>query len=301
MTIHRPGSAEPLSIRFARTDAFRGNVWFRDPRALSPHPSLVLRGPAADQRLVARGGFVIRHEYWISQENGCRFVDATGDENGIHRTGDVVAGAMTTSKLLLPVEVLMPEVRVLDVSVKFTDKAVYGERTLNVFTVSFTGEKGVAADVRTYQSQRLVAKARIEAQSGVVAAHTEIRERNVNREQYERVREFFASLQIDSEAYFDRGGLRNYTYPLSFLASLPSGAIVKHLQGDGGMLNSLRLDFRDMPRIPIVGKGGPTVKVEQPRRRKTFNRIFTEIVNDLVTYCRGSAIVNPVASFAETV
>jgi len=298
MKTHYAGPVKPFDIHMARVDAFGDTISFRDPRGLSLRPSLLPRRGAAGLVLEARGGFVIRHEYWITQQSGRRFVDATEDDNDIHRTGNIVAGAMTSSKLLIPFEILMPALRIVDMKIKFTDKAVYGERTLNIYAVRFCREDTLEIDVHTYQSQRMAAKARLAAEvGGAEEPIVHVKKRKVNSEQYARVCEFLASLNVDSEAYFDRKPFRNYTYPLSFLASLPSGAIVRGLGGGGGMLNSLRLEFRDMPRIPIVGKEGPTVKIEQPRQRKTFNRIFTEIVNDLITHCRGSAIVNPVASF----
>ena len=65
--------------------------------------------------------------------------------------------------------------------------------------------------------------------------------------------------------------------------------------GDGGMINMLRMDFGDVKMIPITDEKGPEIKLE--RERTSFDKIITEVVNGLVTYYRGLAIVNPVAKF----
>jgi hypothetical protein len=49
--------------------------------------------------------------------------------------------------------------------------------------------------------------------------------------------------------------------------------------------------------IPITDEKGPEIKLERARERTSFNKIITEVVNGLVTYYRGLAIVNPVAKF----
>ena len=90
-----------------------------------------------------------------------------------------------------------------------------------------------------------------------------------------RVRSFFHSLQIDSRAYLDLAGQPNYFYPQAYIASLPSGAMVRSLAGEGGVLNSLRLDFDPSRRIPI-GKD-PQVKVEPGRLKTTFRKVMTSI------------------------
>jgi hypothetical protein len=69
------------------------------------------------------------------------------------------------------------------------------------------------------------------------------------------------------------------------------------MEGDGGMINMLRMDFGDVKMIPITDEKGPEIKLERARERTTFNKIITEVVNGLVTYYRGLAIVNPVAKF----
>ncbi len=59
----------------------------------------------------------------------------------------------------------------------------------------------------------------------------------------------------------------------------------------------LKMDFGNVKMIPITDDKGPEVKLEKTRERTSFNRIITEIVNGVVTYYRGLAIVNPVAKF----
>ena len=61
----------------------------------------------------------------------------------------------------------------------------------------------------------------------------------------------------------------------------------------------LKMDFGNVDMIPITDEKGPVVKLERARPRASFNKIITEIVNGVVTYYRGLAIVNPVASFRD--
>ena len=104
-------------------------------------------------------------------------------------------------------------------------------------------------------------------------------------------------MAVEGEAYIQKDNYRDYTYPLSYIATLPSAAIVKQMEGDGGMINMLKMDFGNVDMIPITDEKGPVVKLERARQRTSFNKIITEIVNGVVTYYRGLAIVNPVASF----
>ena len=63
------------------------------------------------------------------------------------------------------------------------------------------------------------------------------------------------------------------------------------------MINMLKMNFGNVKMIPITDEKGPEIKLERARERTTFNKIITEVVNGLVTYYRGLAIVNPVAKF----
>lgn len=119
----------------------------------------------------------------------------------------------------------------------------------------------------------------------------------VNKECFERVQAYFDSLGIQSDFYVQKEGYKDYTYPLAYIASLPSGEIVNQLSGQGGMINILRMDFGSYERIPITGDKGPEVKLARAKKRSTFNKVMTEIAEGLVTYYRGLAIVNPIAKF----
>ena len=102
---------------------------------------------------------------------------------------------------------------------------------------------------------------------------------------------------IRSDFYLQKEGYKDYTYPLAYIASLPSAEIVNQLSGQGGMINILRMDFGNYERIPITGDKGPEVKLARAKKRNTFNKIMAEIAEGLVTYYRGLAIVNPIAKF----
>ncbi|MBW7942897.1 MAG: hypothetical protein H3C64_11040, partial [Candidatus Kuenenia stuttgartiensis] len=97
--------------------------------------------------------------------------------------------------------------------------------------------------------------------------------------------------------YVEKGKYKDYTYPLAYIASLPSAEIVNQLSGQGGMINVLRMDFGNYERIPITGDKGPEVKLARAKKRNSFNKILTEVAEGLVTYYKGLAIVNPIAKF----
>ena len=83
--------------------------------------------------------------------------------------------------------------------------------------------------------------------------------------------------------------------PLAFIASLPSGEIVKRMSGQGGMLNILEFNFQEHKKIPLIGPDPPHVVLQQGKPRKAFNRILADIIDGVVTYCKGSAVVHPEA------
>ncbi len=285
----------PLSLAPAKFGALRDSFFLRDPAGRSPRPRL--RRRIDDEAIEASGAFLLHHDYTVSRRDGARFVDVTGDPNPIHREGNVIAGAMTMSKLLLPLEVVLPEAYVLNVQTKFTSVAFYGDRIRNVFR--FEPDKGGVwkVEVNTYQGGRRVAKSALKCQASADAP-AKVHEWRINREQVAKVAEFCDALDVEFEGYVEQTWGRNYTYPLSFLASLPSGAIVEQMSGKGGLLNALTLDFEGMPRVPMVGRAAPTVQLEQRKQRRSFNKIIANIVQGIVTYCKGHAIVHPNAELA---
>jgi hypothetical protein len=43
--------------------------------------------------------------------------------------------------------------------------------------------------------------------------------------------------------------------------------------------------------VPIIGRGDPTVELERPKARRTFNKIVAAITDGIRTYVRGTALV----------
>ncbi|MBW7942331.1 MAG: hypothetical protein H3C64_08015, partial [Candidatus Kuenenia stuttgartiensis] len=97
-----------LKIPLNRTEGFLSDtIIFRDAKARTPHPNLELKKDNAnDPQMLVWGKFLIKHEYQIAKKDGELFVDVTNDKNLIHRKGNIVPGAMTVSKIILPLEIL---------------------------------------------------------------------------------------------------------------------------------------------------------------------------------------------------
>lgn len=289
-----------FSIPTSRIDGFLADkVCFRDAKARTSHPALVLERDAQNNhRMHVWDRFLLKHEYRISKDQGERFVDVTNDNNLIHRKGNIVPGAMTISKIILPLEIIFPELEISSVNIKFTGSAYYGERACNLFSWQFVSSDYIQIEIKTYQQSRVIATAIILGKLRAANKHCKvIDEDTVNKGCFEKVREFFNTLEIRSDFYVNKEGYKDYTYPLAYIASLPSAEIVNQLSGQGGMINILRLDFGNYERVPITGDKCPEVKLARAKKRNTFNKIMTEIAGGLVTYCRGLAIVNPIAKF----
>jgi hypothetical protein len=289
-----------FSISLRKLDAFHGDMfYFRDVKALSPLPSLWLQKNGLDNRIHVRDKFTIKHEYIVPKSLGRKFVEVTHDKNNIHRNGNIVPGAITMSKVLLPLEVLIPDLIISKVNIKFTGIARYGERILNMFSWQFVSHDYIQIEVKTYQAQKSIAKTillgRLRPSKSKIV---KVSEEAVNRKHLAVVKGYFDALQIHHEEYIQKEDYMDYTYPLAYIASLPSAEIVNRMHGQGGMINILKMDFGTMPRIPITGETGPGVKLQRQRERNTFNKIITEIVEGLVTHYRGLAIVNPVATIS---
>ncbi|ODS32237.1 MAG: hypothetical protein SCARUB_02631 [Candidatus Scalindua rubra] len=296
---------QPLfSVPLSKLEDFlQDSIYFRDARAYTRLPSLRFGETSnGEEELRVFNKFLMHHDYVIKKSSGERFAEITNDKNEIHRFGNVVPGAMTVSKIIIPLEILIPELEIHNVSIKFTNSSIYDEKTKDVFTFRFISSEYVQIEVNTFQSQKTIAKTNITGRINPAREKAaKIKEEDVNETKLNTVREYFDTLAIESEAYIQKEGYRDYTYPLSYIAALPSGEIVKQMEGDGGMLNILKLNFGNVKMIPITDEKGPEVKLERTRERTTFNKIITEIVNGLVTYYRGLAIVNPVAKFRNPV
>ncbi len=293
---HPPYFGIPLS---KLEDFLQDSIYFRDTRARTRFPSLRHgEDSTGNERLYVFDRFLMHHDYVIQKSSGRRFVEITNDKNEIHRSGNVVPGAMTVSKIILPLEILMPELEIHNVSIKFTNSSVYDEKTKDVFSFQFVNREQIQINVNTFQSQDTVAKTVITGRINPFREKTtKVKEEDVNEAKLNTVREYLGTLAVEGEAYIQKDVYRDYTYPLSYISTLPSAAIVKQMEGDGGMINMLKMDFGNVDMIPITDEKGPVVKLERARQRSSFNKIITEIVNGVVTYYRGLAIVNPVASF----
>lgn len=285
-----------------RVDGFlTDKICFRDAKARTPRPGLLLENDSYnsnERRLLVRDKFLIKHEYKIPKRNGERFVDVTKDKNLIHREGNIVPGAITVSKIILPLEILFPEMEISSLNIKFTASACYEERICNMFLWQFVSSDYIQIEVKTYQHDKVVATAIILGRAKTGSKQPkEIDIKLVNKACFEKVQAYFETLEIQSDFYINKEGYKDYTYPLAYIASLPSAEIVNQLSGQGGMINILRMDFGSYERIPITGNKGPEVKLARAKKRTTFNKILTEVAEGLVTYYRGLAIVNPIAKF----
>lgn len=280
-------------------DFQQDSIYFRDVRACTRTPSLRFEeAEDGKDKLHVFDRFLMHHDYVIQKSSGERFVEITNDKNEIHRVGNIIPGAMTVSKIILPLEILMPELEISNVNFKFTNSSMYDEKTKNVFSFQFISPEYIQIEVNTFQSQKTVTKALITGKINTDRKQVaKIKEEDVNETNLNLVREYLDTFAIESEAYIQKDDYRDYTYPLSYIAALPSAEIVKQMEGSGGMINVLRMNFGSVKMIPITDVKGPEVRLKRKRERTSFNKIMAEIVNGLVTYYHGLAIVNPAAKF----
>ncbi len=91
------------------SDFQQDSIYFRDVRACTRTPSLRFEeAEEGKDKLHVFNKFLMHHDYVIQKSSGERFVDITKDKNEIHRVGNIIPGAMTVSKIILPLEILMP-------------------------------------------------------------------------------------------------------------------------------------------------------------------------------------------------
>ena len=279
-----------LEFPFDRLDAFKDRLTFRDPRGRSRRPAL-----ADDARGILRAldRFLIVHEYRVTKPDAIRFLEVTRDENPIHVQDEIVPGALTLSKTVFPLEALLDGFSVDGVRAKFTGASFYGHRTVNHFFLSpGPGPGEVAVEVNTYQSGRIIAKTSIRGAFGRTENAPAGEVHGAPRENLELLHTFCESLGIDPVFYREGPLLRRASFPRAFLASLPSGEMVRQFKGKGGMLNVLSLDFSP-PSYPIAAERFPEVQVEQGRTGpRMFNRVLTRIIDGFRTYGRGFALVH---------
>ncbi len=290
------------AIPRAALNAFRDTLCLRDPRALSARPALLPITTSRGEHLLIKRDFQIRYEYLITPEQGDLFQEVTRDSNDIHRTMNVVSGAMTAAKMVLPVEILLPFVRIESARFRFRAPAFYGERMVSSIWWRSTGNAAEMSDsarleITAYQRGQVVATGTIAGAIADYAQQPAIAESAADKSQLAAVEAFMRALGIDGQYYFEKEGYQDFTYPVSYVASLPSGEMVKQLKGNGGMIASLVFEMGDRGKIPIVSRKGPQVRLRLDRIKKAFRRVFTDIIDGVITHCRGLAVVNPMPEF----
>jgi len=292
------GRVAPVEVFTDNMGAFEDLIYFRDVKGASARPAIVSCRRDGKNCIHIRDNFLVQQEYIISPDQGQKFLAVTRDPNELHARQSVVPGAMTAAKALLPLEVLTPNLRINSIRAKFTAPAFYDVRAVSTMAWRYRSENDVSVRCTTYQRGRVVALININGQVDPDFAPEEIKERKVNQEQLENVREFFKSLGVAPDAYFRKGEVMDYHYPFAYMASLPSAEIVRQFEGQGGMINVLTLEPGDVPRMPITGKSRPEVKLTEGRLRRAFRRIVADIIDGIVTYYRGTAVVHPTAEFS---
>src|SRR3972149_5865342 len=196
-----------FSIPMRRVEGFlTDKICFRDAKARTPHPGLIRANNSHNEcRLQIWDKFLIKHEYRISKQNGEQFVDVTNDNNIIHRKGNIVPGAMTVSKIVLPLEILFAELEISSVNIKFIGSAFYGERTCNLFLWHFVSSDYIQIEVKTYQQDRVVATKIILGRLKTAAKQVkEIEEGLVNKKCLARGQAYFETLGILSAFYVNK-------------------------------------------------------------------------------------------------
>ncbi len=279
-----------VRLPLPRLEAFHDRLTFRDPRGYSRNPGILEDGRG---NLLGANRFNVIHEYRISKPDAIRFLEVTRDENPIHVTEDIVPGAMTLSKTILPLEALLDDFTVDRVKAKFTGASFYGQRTVNHFFLEAGEREGeISVGVNTYQAGRIIAK--VEMTGSLRPAEEVPSEESLRapRQNLDLLRVFCRSLGVEPGLYMEAGEVKRTAFPKAFLASLPSGEMVRQLKGQGGMLNVLSLNF-GRPAYPIAAKNLPEVQLEKGRSGpKMFNRVVTKIIDGFRTYGRGFALVH---------
>lgn len=278
-------------IPAARLGAFGDRTILRDPRARTRTPSLRM---GLDEWALA-GPFEIRRHLIIPRDRGVRFAEATGDPNPIHREGDVVPGAFLAAQTVGTLEALFPTLCLESLRVTFTGIAWY-DRSVRLAvrctpSIAPGGAPGLTCLATAWQDDRQVSTACVEARFEPAVRRLELPLSKVDTRWLGRVLECFHSLGIDPKAWLEKDGLPDLSYPLAFLASLPSGSMVQRFQGEGGVLNRLTFEF-NRAKLPLAGP--PEVSVELPSRlRQSFTKILTFVKEGLDTAIRGTALVLP--------
>ncbi|MBN1417894.1 MAG: hypothetical protein JXP34_03910 [Planctomycetes bacterium] len=269
-------------------DMFDDRTILRDPRGRSLWPSLV---PFPDGRIGVRGPFLVHQVFRVSRSEGLLFVDATGDENPIHRRGDVIPGALTGAKALATLEVLFPRLAVSAARFKFRGIGTYDRVLRNQLAWTVSGDDRVSVHVRTRQEDRLIAEGEIGGTILPEPPRVDVKLRRGNRAEIDRLAAFLEALRIRPAAYLLRGDRPHLAYPRAFLLSLPSGEMVRRFEGQGGILSVLDLEFPETDPVPVVGGRLPAVELVFKRAGSSFSKILTTIRDGVAECCRGFALV----------
>ncbi len=278
-------------IRGEALQALADRAILRDPAGRTARPHLVPTRRRGEWGIVARGPFSILVRYRVERDQGIRFCRATGDDNSIHFEGTVVPGAYTAAKVVLPLEVLFPELEIAEVATKFSAISSYERAAFAHMRCAPEAGGGLTVAASMCEEGAPIAEIDVRARPTPAGEKVaEVARRKVNVERLRAVRSFIQSLGVAPHAYFRSAGRAGYFYPRAFLASLPSGAMVRTLRGEGGLLNKLSLEF-DGARVPITSGADPAVTIERPKARKTFNKILAAISYGIKTYVRGTALV----------
>jgi hypothetical protein len=291
-----------LFLPYRALNSFSDVVLLRDPKGKSVFRSLhrlpalsepggkgtgAVRGPG----IGITGPFVMHHLFAVSKEQGLAFVTATGDENPIHREGDVIPGAMTTARAVSSLEALFPCLGVSRLRMKFRSIARYGVPMRQQMALSFRENGTVDVSVRIDQGAHEVVEGLVTGKIHSRIQRPNVGKWRVNREELMQVEAFFRSLAIVPDLYLRAGNELNYAYPRGYLAALPSGEMVRQLSGAGGLLTSLELSFPEGPPPGITGSGRPEVGLQTAKTRPSFWKILTWIKHGLDEHCTGFALV----------
>jgi hypothetical protein len=284
------GSEEHFSDRagiipLARLGIFGDEICLRDPRGKSRRPSLVPRAGPSGPCLAIRGPFTVLQRFSISPAEGRDFVDTSRDANPIHTEDSVVSGAMTAARLLLLPEVLVPALASRSVRIKFRALSHYGRPNVNRFTFAPREDGGFTVEVTVFQLGVPVADCVLDLALEPILSPPETLPPGGST--VETIRTWYRSLRLDPEGAFKCLG---YGYPRAFLASLPSGEMVRQ-GGANGLLNALTLEFPERGIPALTPERTPTVAVEEARPRKHFRRVLASVASGVVTYCTGCATV----------
>jgi len=200
---------------------------------------------------------------------------------------------MTAARFLLLPEILVPHLAVTSLRVKFRAFSHYGLPTIHRYTfrLNSSDDAGDFAqiDLASFQGGALVAegvlktaralpgRAPLPCRPGVAA---------------DSVRTWLRSLKLSPDLALEAigDGFAGPFYPRAFLASLPSGEMVRQ-GGAGGLLNILDLEFPELGSPPLELASPPTVHLEPGRPRSAFRRVLTRVASGMVTYCKGYATV----------